>query len=331
MELTWIDPEHIDERDVAGAVAMMAAAQVVDAPLTAPWTRTGFIADITCGWDGDPAIYGLRRDKRGRVVGLLAYGFTTWDNPHLGFVEVTVDPEARRHGLGRQLLEEGVDRVRAAGKNVVLAESHDSPAARALAAALGFECASIALNRRQDLMALDWGALDHDYAVAAAAAPDYELLRLAGPTPDELLDAVATMSEAINDAPIDALEVDDEVISPDRIRAYERGQEERRRRNYRVMARHRSSGVLAGHTLASIDQDHPGFGAQMDTSVVRAHRGHRLGLLLKIEMLRWLGDVEPQLRVLDTWNAASNEHMIGVNERLGYHVIGEGMEWQKHL
>ena len=83
--------------------------------------------------------------------------------------------------------------------------------------------------------------------------------------------------------------------------------------------------------MASIDQDHPGFGAQMDTSVVRAHRGNSLGLLLKIEMLRWLGDAEPQLRVLDTWNAASNDHMIAVNERLGYRVIGEGLEWQKHL
>src|SRR4051812_46421816 len=113
MDLTWIDPEHLDERDVAGTVAMMVAAQVVDTPSAAPWTRTGFIADLTVGWDGDPAIYGLRRDKRGRVVGVLAYGFTTWDNDHLGFVEVTVDPEARRQGLGRQLLEEGIDRVRA--------------------------------------------------------------------------------------------------------------------------------------------------------------------------------------------------------------------------
>jgi len=58
---------------------------------------------------------------------------------------------------------------------------------------------------------------------------------------------------------------------------------------------------------------------------------HRLGLLLKIEMLRWLGDIEPQLRVLDTWNAATNAHMIGVNEQLGYRVVREGLEWQKHL
>jgi GNAT superfamily N-acetyltransferase len=331
MELTWIDPANVDERDVAGAVALLVAAQAVDVPSAAPWTRTGLLADLRSGWDGDPAIAGVCRDKRGRVVGLLLYGFTSWDNSHIGFLEVTVDPESRRQGLGRQLLEAGIERVRAEGKTLVLTESHDSPAARALGAALGFECASTALKRRQDLLTLDWGALDRDYARAVAGAPDYELLRLFGPTPDELIDAVATMTASINDAPIDALEVEDEVFSTARIRAFERGQQERRRRTYRVVARHRTTGELAGHTMASVDPDHPGFGGQFDTSVVRAHRGRRLGLLLKIEMLRWLSDVEPQLRVLDTWNAASNDHMIAVNEQLGYHVIGAGLEWQKHI
>jgi hypothetical protein len=139
------------------------------------------------------------------------------------------------------------------------------------------------------------------------------------------------MTAAINDAPLDALELDDEVFSPERVRAFERGQKERRRRNYHVIARHRTTGELAGHTFVSVDPDHPGFGMQYDTSVVRAHRGHRLGLLLKIDMLRWLGDAEAQLRVLDTWNAATNDHMIAVNEQLGYRVIGESIEWQRHL
>jgi GNAT superfamily N-acetyltransferase len=331
MELTWIDPARIDERDVAGAVALLVAAQSVDTPGAAPLTRTGFLADVRHGWDGDPAIVGVHRDKRGRVVGVLEYGFSSWDNAHIGFVEVTVDPEARRQGIGRALLEAGIDRVRAEGKSLVLTGSYNTPAALALGAALGFERAMTGLKRRQDLIALDWGALDHDHALAVARAADYDLLRLEGPTPDDLLDAVVTMTAAINDAPIDALEVEDEVFSPERIRAFEGGQQERGRRTYRVIARHRTSGELAGHTMACVETDHPGFGLQYDTSVVRAHRGHRLGLLLKIEMLRWLGDAEPQLRVLDTWNAATNAHMIAVNEQLGYRVIGEGLEWQKHL
>jgi GNAT superfamily N-acetyltransferase len=331
MELTWINPADIDERDVAGAIALLVAAQAVDTPAAAPMTRTGLLADIRHGWDGDPAIVGVRRDKRGRVVGVLEYGFSTWDNSHLGYIEVTVDPEARGQGLGRQLVEAGVDLVRTAGKSLVLAGSRNTPAALALGASLGFEHAQTALNRRQDLVALDWGALDRDYALAVSGAADYDLLRLEGPVPDDLLDGVVTMTAAINDAPIDALEVEDEVFSPERVRAFERGQQERGRRGYRIIARHRTTGELAGHTLVSVDSDQPGFALQYDTSVVRSHRGHRLGLVLKIEMLRWLGDAEPQLRVLDTWNAATNAHMIAVNEQLRYRVIGESIEWQRHL
>jgi GNAT superfamily N-acetyltransferase len=331
MDLSWIDPARLDERDVAGAVALLVAAQAVDAPWDAPLSRCGFLADIRHGWDGDPSIVGVHRDKRGRVVGVIELGFSSWDNKHIGFFGVTVDPEARRQGIGRALLGAGIDSVRAEGKRLVLTGSYNSPAAVALCTAHGFELAMTEVKRRQDILTLDWSALDHDYAQACATAPDYELSRLAGPTPDGMLADVATMAAAINDAPIDDLEVEDEVISPERVRAFERGQQERGRRTYRVLARHRQTGELAGHTMASVEADHPGFGLQYDTSVIRAHRGHSLGLLLKIEMLRWLGDVEPQLRVLDTWNAATNAHMIAINEQLGYRVLREGLEWQKHV
>jgi hypothetical protein len=64
---------------------------------------------------------------------------------------------------------------------------------------------------------------------------------------------------------------------------------------------------------------------------VRAHRGHRLGGLLKLDMLRWLADEQPQLETIDTWNAESNGHMIGVNEALGYEVIGRALAFQRRL
>ena len=79
----------------------------------------------------------------------------------------------------------------------------------------------------------------------------------------------------------------------------------------------------------TVDSENPAWGEQEDTSVVRAHRGHRLGLLLKADMMRWLAEAEPQLETLDTWNAESNDHMIGVNERLGYRVMGRELQFQR--
>jgi hypothetical protein len=41
--------------------------------------------------------------------------------------------------------------------------------------------------------------------------------------------------------------------------------------------------------------------------------------------------VEPQLRTIDTGNAASNAYMIRVNEALGYEVVGRIIEGQRRL
>jgi RimJ/RimL family protein N-acetyltransferase len=56
--------------------------------------------------------------------------------------------------------------------------------------------------------------------------------------------------------------------------------------------------------------------------VTRPHRGHRLGLLVKVGMLDWLASAEPRLEKIVTWNAVSNQHMIAINESLGYEVAG---------
>ena len=62
--------------------------------------------------------------------------------------------------------------------------------------------------------------------------------------------------------------------------------------------------------------------------MARAHRGHRLGLLLKAAMLELLLEREPQLEAIETYNAETNAHMVGINETLGYQVTGRLASWQ---
>ena len=90
---------------------------------------------------------------------------------------------------------------------------------------------------------------------------------------------------------------------------------------YRVLARHRTSREWAGISMLCVDEFAPTVAFQEDTSVVRAHRGHRLGLLMKADMLRWISQERPEVTAADTWNATNNHHMIAVNERLGATVI----------
>jgi GNAT superfamily N-acetyltransferase len=332
MDLSWLDPEkHLDERDVAGAVAVLDAARAVDAPWSAGDTVTSYLARLRHGGDGDPLLAAVARDELGRPVGSLRIALPRWDNSHLAGLRVVVDPRVRRSGLGRALFEAGLERIRAERRRLVCGWSFEGNPGVDFQKAMGLDPVLPEVLRRLDVPALDWPRLDRQYADAQRHAAGYELVRMPGPVPEEMLPAVATMTEAINDAPTDALDIHDEVFPPERIRAVEASLAAHGRRFYRVMARERSTGTLAGHTVVDVDIERPWLAGQGDTSVVGAHRGHRLGLLLKIEMLRWLREVEPQLRTIDTGNAASNAHMIRVNEALGYEVIARIVEGQRHL
>ena len=144
----------------------------------------------------------------------------------------------------------------------------------------------------------------------------------AGPVPDEFLKQAAAVYNAMNDAPRDAESAPEEW---DAQRVRERINDLRPRygmHNYTVAARHDESGELAALTEMAVDPADPGWGHQIFTVVTRQHRGHRLGLLTKIAMLQLLATTEPQLERISTWNAQVNEHMIAVNEAIGYAVCG---------
>ena len=326
-EFTADDTAVVDE-----VVEMVREIQQADSPWVHPATRTTFGGMLRHGWDGEaPRGFVARDDEGGRPVGVALFWVSEWDNRDLAWLDVSVRPDARRRGVGTALLEAMKALARETGRTKIGADGWDGEAALGFAARHGLERASQAINRRQVLAEVDPDLVAKLYDEAARAASGYELLRIVGPTPDDLIDDVVVMTAAINDAPTDDLDIEDEVFTAERVRGYEAAVAGKRERIYHLVARHRESGRLAGHTIVAVEEERPTIGHQHDTSVVREHRGHRLGLLLKAAMMQWLAEVEPQLESVDTWNAESNDHMIGVNEQLGYRVLGRGVQFQRTL
>jgi GNAT superfamily N-acetyltransferase len=68
---------------------------------------------------------------------------------------------------------------------------------------------------------------------------------------------------------------------------------------------------------------------QHDTLVIREHRGHGLGFATKVVNLAAVTAAYPAIRTISTWNAAENEHMIAVNEALGFEVVAHSTYWTK--
>jgi GNAT superfamily N-acetyltransferase len=254
-----------------------------------------------------------------------------WDNPRLAYVFCSVHPQAWGRGAGAMLLGAQVELAHELGRSSLLTFAPLASHAASFLADNDFTVAQHNAQRRLHPQRLDADHLGQLAADAESRSADYELVRLDGPTPAYLLPGVSTVFEAINDAPDDALALEPNEFPVERVRRYDIAMQQRRQHVYRLMARHRRTGAWAGHTILCVDGNRPGYAVQEDTSVVRAHRGHSLGMRLKAAMLLWMRDEHPELTMIDTWNATSNMHMIAVNEALGCEVSQLGVAMQRTL
>ncbi len=88
---------------------------------------------------------------------------------------------------------------------------------------------------------------------------------------------------------------------------------------------------VVGYTDLGVPRSQPEVGFQWTTIVRADHRGHRLGLLLKIASYRRLRAESPATRWVTTWNAADNAHMIAINEAMGFRAVDAWSGWQRTL
>jgi GNAT superfamily N-acetyltransferase len=249
------------------------------------------------------------------------------DNTHLGGLTILVAPDKRRAGLGTALLRHAEDRARELGRTLLAGHSRKVSPGSSFASAIGARAGLADIVRVLDLAGIPAGRLAELRDGAEAAAQGYTLLSWPGPAPEEHVDQVAAVTAALADAPRSPAE-EAEHVDAQRIRESERRIAAQRLRYYTVVARCDKTGELAALTQIGVDPELPDWGFQELTAVTRAHRGHRLGLLVKVAMLDWLGKAEPQLRRITTSNAGPNQHMIAINEQLGYRVFDEWQCWE---
>jgi len=329
--MTFTPVEPGDAAAVAISADLSNAASAVDDPHELPSLPESMALDLTYGWDLEPShLWLYTPDGADAPVGMLQTSASERDNRHAMNVGVVVHPAHRRHGHGTAILTEGLRRAAEAGRTTIWAGAHDGDtAATALAARFGFTLATREARRTQNLTAIDGAAVDRLFAEATHRAGDYIVERRQGlPTPDELLADLVAVTESINDAPMGELSWEREVFDLQRLRDFETAQAGRRNRLYRIFARHKGSGEIGGHTIVAVNDFWPARAWQLDTAVHHDHRGHRLGALLKITMMRWIAEAEPTVREIDTWNNADNDYMISINEQIGYRLTGLFTEWE---
>lgn len=318
MPYVQVSPD--DETAVALVTDMFNAVNAVDDPDDPPTLPELVAGDLKYGWDLEPGErYLYYPDGAAEPVGAIRLNASDRGNLHAISVGAMVHPDHRGQGHREVMYAELLRRARDRGRFTVWSGcAHDDEETVAVLKSFGFSYASHDARRYQYPSQLDQDHLDKLYAEAQQKAVDYELVRTMVPTDDELLAQLVAVTEAINDAPMGDLDYEDERFDLQRLRDFEHASQAKGERLYRVFARHKETGEIGGHTIMMTQPLLPAYAWQYDTAVHRDHRGHRLGMLVKLEMMRWLAEAEPQIERIETWNNADNSYMINANEAIGY-------------
>jgi GNAT superfamily N-acetyltransferase len=321
-------PDPADEKIARACYDVTLAAHQADEPVEPPMSYETFRLYLRQGWDGAPGEVWVAVDDADAIVGYYRLNLPDLENLDEASGGPIVHPASRRRGIGRELLRHEGGRAAANGRTRFGASATAGAAGDAFAQALGARLDLEDVRRIQYLREIPPGLVASLRASAEKAAAGYSLVSWAGPTPDEYCGPLAEVFNAFNDAPHGANE-EPERWDAKRIRE-RTGTFERAGllRSHNVAALCDASGEMAGYSAVIIDPEAPQWGFQQLTAVVRSHRGHRLGLLTKTAMLELLASAEPQLKWIATGNAATNEHMIAVNEQLGYKVVEPG--WRSY-
>lgn len=245
-------------------------------------------------------------------------------NRHVAPVRIDVLPPFRREGVGTALLRRLLRAAEEDERTLLTTMVDERSAAVEVLPRWGFELRQF--GRLSRLL-----TAEADRALLASWLGDrqgYEPVTLDGRLPDDLLEPWIELEHVMNTAPGDGLGTGDYVVTPARYRAGEAEKRDLGLTTWRLAARHRATGTLAGGTELTFTPSHPDLAWQGITAVRPEHRGHGLGRWLKAGLALRLLDERPEVARVDTWNPRSNHHMVAVNQAMGFDVIRWTSTWE---
>jgi GNAT superfamily N-acetyltransferase len=265
----------------------------------------------------------------GAVAGHLRLRYPMADNLENVRLDLTTGLSHRRLGVGRALFDRAVERAVARGRKNLDGETIDrGPEGAAFATAMGAKTALAETRSRLDVPPPDQQRLDAVLDDARQHSTGYRLLQWTGVPQEEYLEDIAYLdSRFYTDSPMGDLVVEAEKVDPERVRAAEEQLIAVGRTAFHTAAVHEETGRLVAWTRITGDNDSPVQAWQQLTMVDPKHRGHRLGLLVKLENLRFIQAGRPELTGIDTFNASANEHMLAINDTIGFRRVDQWMQW----
>lgn len=322
-----IDPTTATDETLETIHDLWLIGEAEDLPDDEPMPLAQRLADIR-----NPHDHRLIRQWVIREDGTAAAFAGAWmdreQNTHTGHGWVLVHPDRRHRGLGRAIATPVLDTFEEEGRTTFTTDITAGRAEEAILERAGLKAAYEERRSRLTLGELDWSLMDDWITRAPERAGEYELIYLEYPLPEEFVQRVCDLFLIMNTAPREELEQEDEVMTPEMLRDIEAKQKARGRTMMIYVAAHRPSGHWAGYTTIAHQSLQPHLAWQWDTGVHPDHRNKGLGRWLKAQMIKKLHYEYPDVRMVDTENAGSNEPMLNINVAMGFKPIQISNFWQ---
>jgi GNAT superfamily N-acetyltransferase len=260
------------------------------------------------------------------ALGYAALRIELADNLELIYGELWVAPDARRRGIGSALHAETLRVAARHNRSLLMWEGPSSTDPGEFAAYHQGKPVERVTRSVLDLHTVDRTR----YTALAEPSPanaDYTLIRWLDYCPPELVGSYCAAMSAMQDAPMGESVYEITAFTPEKLAAYEESSAILGVRRH-VLAAVDQTGEVAGfHAFASYP-DEPQTLEVWDTGVVRAHRGHGLGLRIKAAAALWGMEEYPAARWFQTFNNADNAPMLRVNRELGYQASEDWIKFE---
>ena len=286
----------------------------------------------------------------GRIVGRSIVEWSNAPGSESSWVIAEVLPEFRHRGIGSALFERVESIALQSGRPVLQAEALHRPlqGGSRLAAPTGFGDLPIEDDGVSFLLSRGY-RLEQVERVSALSLPvdpqplqelcagiteevgeRYRPVRWIGSTPPERVKDMLTLHAGMaTDAPAAGLVIEDEEWTRARLEELEHSVQTNGRLLLTAAVEHCAAGRLIGFSDLTVPADRHRPAHQGDTLVLRGHRGHRLGMLMKAVNLLALSEIAQSPPHISTFNAEENRHMLNVNEALGFRAVGHAGCWRR--
>jgi GNAT superfamily N-acetyltransferase len=284
-------------------------------------------------------LFGIRVD--GHLQAASFYE-TLLDDSEGCWITVLVDPDYRRRGLGTALANHAEALAASEGYSKLIGyapsgtgdgERIESPTGFGSVPASNPEVRFLLARgyRLEQVERASRLALPIDVDVPEPAV-GYRLHYWQDHTPEAWLEDMALMFTRMStDAPSAGLDEPEDVYTVERVLEFEAAADASPRTQLVVAVEHIDSGRLAGFSELRVPPEPSRAVGQGDTLVLREHRGHRVGMLMKAANLQRLQRDWPGRPSVITHNAEENRFMLDVNEAIGFVPIGYEGAWRKDI